>query len=352
MKPQELVRIGRRWLRKLRGRSERSPWQWLSDEDHSSPYLTGNSIASRCRHILNYGRYRANRNGRENWCFVKTDHLERFFERYAPRDRFVLFTHNSDLEITREAHGRFLDDPRVVAWFAINVGCAHPKLFAIPIGLANAGYAHGDVVVLSKVQSEDHPKTQMFYVNFTVGNTKSGISHGREYCLSQIGLDLAPYRDGGWEGFAGGYCVRDTFDGYLRGLARSYFTVSPRGNGIDCHRTWEALYLRSIPIVTRSAITERHRDLPLIVLDDWAEFKTIEFSAQRYRDVWADFDVRKLHVDNYLRHRCPAAQIDPAAGSSPSKLARVDEAHRPGAQLAAPTAHTDRTPRERPASAR
>ena len=27
------------------------------------------------------------------------------------------------------------------------------------------------------------------------------------------------------------------------------FVASPSGNGLDCHRTWEALLLRSIPIV-------------------------------------------------------------------------------------------------------
>ncbi|CAF4378106.1 unnamed protein product, partial [Adineta steineri] len=35
---------------------------------------------------------------------------------------------------------------------------------------------------------------------------------------------------------------------YMRN--RQYpFWLSPRGNGLDCHRTWEALYLDTIPIV-------------------------------------------------------------------------------------------------------
>jgi hypothetical protein len=304
MKTNRLARFGHRLLRKFRGDANRFPWQWLTNTDPSYPHLTGNSIATHCRHILNYGPYRVNPDGRENWCFVKTDHLSRFFERYAPTDEFVLFTHNSDHDITRENCGPYLDDPRVVAWFAVNVACEHPKLFAIPIGLANAGYAHGDGQIVSKVQAEDHPKAQLFYVNFTVGNSLPGVPQGREYCLSQIGLDLTPYRDGGWNDFAGGYRVRDTFEGYLRGLAKSYFTISPRGNGIDCHRTWEALYLRSIPIVTRSAVTGRHRDVPMIVLDDWSEFRTIAFTEQLYREVWADFDVASLHTRNYIRDRC------------------------------------------------
>ena len=39
----------------------------------------------------------------------------------------------------------------------------------------------------------------------------------------------------------------------------------------DCYRTWQALYLRAVPIVTRSALTEQRPELPLIVLDDWSK---------------------------------------------------------------------------------
>ena len=30
------------------------------------------------------------------------------------------------------------------------------------------------------------------------------------------------------------------------------FIYSPEGTGIDCHRTWEALYLNTIPIMKRN----------------------------------------------------------------------------------------------------
>jgi hypothetical protein len=40
---------------------------------------------------------------------------------------------------------------------------------------------------------------------------------------------------------------------------------------MDCHRTWEAILLGSIPIVKRSIFTEIFSDLPVIILDDWSE---------------------------------------------------------------------------------
>ena len=35
-------------------------------------------------------------------------------------------------------------------------------------------------------------------------------------------------------------------------LSSYKFALSPEGNGIDCHRTWECLYLGVIPIVKKS----------------------------------------------------------------------------------------------------
>ena len=40
------------------------------------------------------------------------------------------------------------------------------------------------------------------------------------------------------------------------------FWLSPRGNGLDCHRTWEALYLDIIPIVWHSTLDPLYRKPP------------------------------------------------------------------------------------------
>ena len=47
------------------------------------------------------------------------------------------------------------------------------------------------------------------------------------------------------------------------------FVVSPLGNGLDCHRTWEALILGCIPIVKTSGIDNLYKDLPVLIVDDW-----------------------------------------------------------------------------------
>jgi len=243
-------------------------------------FITGNGIAARCRFVLNYDVFRVNKRGRDGWWFCKADYLEYFFARYAPSEPFVLFSHNSDRAID-ESFQAELDDDRLVAWFAQNPVFEHPKLRALPIGLSNPYWPHGDQKALKAVQAARLPKTELFDVSFNPETNRAE----RLRCLTETGLQAAsrvPYRD------------------YLRRLASAYFCISPNGNGIDCVRTWEALYLRAIPVVTRSLLTEQHADLPLLVLDDWSEFRSIDFGPELYRRLWRDWDPDEIRLDRYF----------------------------------------------------
>ncbi|MBM3194485.1 MAG: hypothetical protein FJZ60_01840 [Chlamydiae bacterium] len=49
------------------------------------------------------------------------------------------------------------------------------------------------------------------------------------------------------------------------------FSVSPWGNGLDCHRTWEDLALGCIVIVKTSPLDPLYKDLPVVIIQDWDE---------------------------------------------------------------------------------
>ena len=58
---------------------------------------------------------------------------------------------------------------------------------------------------------------------------------------------------------------------YKKLLRDSTFVLSPPGNGIDCHRTWESIYLKSIPIVLSRAWPFSEFSLPVLALNSWDE---------------------------------------------------------------------------------
>ena len=51
------------------------------------------------------------------------------------------------------------------------------------------------------------------------------------------------------------------------------FIISPRGNGIDCHRTWEAILAGCIVITRTSTLDEMFisNKLPVVIIQDWSE---------------------------------------------------------------------------------
>ena len=247
-------------------------------DDH--PFITGNGVAARCRYVINYDDLTVNDRVENDWWFCRTDFVEYFFAEHEPSSEYVLFSHNSDRPVDDKLR-RFLRRRRLRAWVAANAAAAHPKLHAFPLGVANPRWRHGAGAVLARVQAANPAKTNLFDASYDI----STFPPVREYCREQTGIEPSAHRG---------------FEDYLDGLASSYFCIAPRGNGIDTHRVWEALYLRTVPIVTRSLVTEQHSDLPLIVLDDWSEFRGIEFTAELYARTWRDWDPAELELDRYL----------------------------------------------------
>ena len=57
----------------------------------------------------------------------------------------------------------------------------------------------------------------------------------------------------------------------LKELRKNRFVVSPPGNGLDSHSTWEALLVGCIPIVASSALDPVYEDLPVWKVNDWRD---------------------------------------------------------------------------------
>lgn len=49
------------------------------------------------------------------------------------------------------------------------------------------------------------------------------------------------------------------------------FSISPHGNGWDCHRTWEDLMLGCIVIVKTSPLDPLYEGLPVVIIKEWSE---------------------------------------------------------------------------------
>jgi len=89
-------------------------------------------------------------------------------------------------------------------------------------------------------------------------------------------------------------------DNYFDDLPKYKFIVSPEGNGIDCHRHYEALIAGCIPIIEyNDHIQEKYQGCPILYTNDYTEI-TEEYLTKKYNEMLdTEYDFSKLMLDYY-----------------------------------------------------
>jgi len=189
----------------------------------------------------------------------------------------------------------FIESPKVIYWFAQNAVVKHLKLSYIPIGLDYHTMSQGDShwgpkisptsqeELLQSIQQTAAPLPQRIlkaHANFHfLMTTKYGADRVRAKEL--IPSDLVDYET-----------CRVNRETTWRNQSQYAFVISPHGNGLDCHRTWEALCLGCIPIVCTSPLDSLYEGLPVYIVKDWSD--VTEESLKR---VLSDFSQRKFDLN-------------------------------------------------------
>lgn len=84
---------------------------------------------------------------------------------------------------------------------------------------------------------------------------------------------------------------------YAELVKKHRYVLCPRGNGLDTHRFWEALYRGAIPIIEKSPWSEslRIHDFPFVEVESFAPENIIERVKQEEKmSVFEDFDPRNV----------------------------------------------------------
>jgi hypothetical protein len=87
------------------------------------------------------------------------------------------------------------------------------------------------------------------------------------------------------------------------------FSISPHGNGLDCHRTWEDLILGCIVIVKTSPLDPLYEGLPVVIVKDWSEITegNLEKWMVQYHDAFTNPEYRAKLTNGYWFDKIRAA---------------------------------------------
>lgn len=266
----------------------------VSEERGSSaPFISGDTFRAVANHVFDETTkdFSSEKVQYGDLIFVKTDweYLTDFFINYHPMimNPYILITHNSD----HSAPGPFydyLEDSKLLAWFAQNVeGDFHIKLHPIPIGIANRCWSHGNPAIFSSCleKSQEMNKTILCYINFSPSTYPEERMPLLELFASQSWCTVSSPK---------------ALSSYLQDLASSKFVLSPRGNGLDCHRTWEALLMGAIPIVRSSHLDSMFQDLPVLIVQNWEDITESYLEFQYNTIKQKQQDLSKLFIDYWI----------------------------------------------------
>lgn len=270
----------------------------------SYPFVSGDTYRSVCQWVFDETQHRdwhPSQVQAGDLIFVKTDMLDDFFSSIHPQivEPYVLVSSNSD-HSSPGSHAFRLNDSQLSAWFGQNGDAQHPKFYPLPIGLPNREWDHGNLATLLDKTLETHllQKTHLLYVNLGVGSNPK-----RQGIVDDVRAWKA--EDGVCFGKRGGH------EQYLTDMKQSVFVLSPPGNGIDCHRTWEAILMGSIPIVkSSSALGALAESSPIWAIDDFQQLKPAQLDTYIHTHVDASgvFANHWFRLFKHASHRAYASK--------------------------------------------
>ena len=177
--------------------------------------------------------------------------------RNFPDMKFIIFTNLEDTPIDEHIYEAIPDN--VLCISAVNAIAFGGKVIPAPYGLQRKMHPNDnrneDIESAMKALPKNPPG--LLYV-----------SHNESSHSERVGIKDY-FEDKPW---AEVHKDRVPFSVFLYNLSQSKFMICPRGNAIDCHRNWEVIYMRRVPIMKRHPyLEELFKDYPVLFVDKYSE---------------------------------------------------------------------------------
>jgi hypothetical protein len=181
---------------------------------------------------------------------------------YFPKMRFIIFTNLEDTPTDK-----FIFDAvpnNVLCICAVNAVAHGNKIMPAPYGLQRAMNPQDSRISIIQNFLKFPPTKPL---------TLLYVSHNDSSNQERIGIkDL--FRERRWAIVDES---RSSYSEFLGKMCQAKFMICPRGNAIDCHRNWEVLYMRRVPVMKRHPYLEvLFKDYPVLFVDNYSEI-TEEF---------------------------------------------------------------------------
>ena len=182
-----------------------------------------------------------------------SENLLKLCERY-PETKFIIFCSNEDTPINND-----IKIPKnVLAIYAANALGFGGKLHALPYGVQRMLHENDNRKDLLKIFMKVNSKPKkLLYINHSESTNISERGNIREMFADKPFATVSPHVD---------------YATYYKMITDHKFMICPEGNAVDCHRNWEVLCLKRVPIMKKNSyLQECYKDFPILWVDDYAD---------------------------------------------------------------------------------
>ena len=173
----------------------------------------------------------------------------------------ILITSDGDISIPSDLKGdtanKILNSNMIIKWYTQNYDntVKHYKLKPIPIGFDLHTSSKYPEQVYKNIISVPDNNNKIFKV---FCDSHLSMNKDRKIMFKNIKNNNNMFFQK----------ERIPFSDILKQYSKYKFVISPKGYGLDCHRTWEALYMGAICTKELSLLFE---ELPVVILNNWSE---------------------------------------------------------------------------------
>ena len=241
--------------------------------------------------------------------FVGSDYLKYFVSSILDKitNKFILVTGTSiktcPVEVLDKASFfKLINNKYLIRWCSQNnVIQNYPSIIQIPLGL-DYHAVYNDPKNWEKIADGKSPVEQEKYLIDVINNSKPFYERiNKIYVNFEVSADRFGQRKD---------CLKKIspllLEMYQQKLKRTQtwinttkyaFVLSPYGQGMDCHRTWEALILGSIPILKSKEFANMFKDLPVLFVEDWSDInqQLLDDTIERFKNMTFNYDKLTLN---------------------------------------------------------
>ena len=184
-----------------------------------------------------------------------------------PKNKFVIFCSHEDTPIDKH----IVIPENVLGIHAVNAEYFGGKIHPFPYGLQREINRPNDVKdnrvqILKEEIGKPQTPTKLLYINCGLGKNRNNKE--RAYLPNFEGLDWTTCR-------FNENTMHFTYDKYrefLTEMRDHKFMICPMGHGMDCHRNWELLYMRRVPVMKLSPyFTRLMEGFPVLFVSEWSD---------------------------------------------------------------------------------